>query len=109
MKSVRSRARNDRNLRPRCTPKLRCIRGSLNTEFLQSVNGNKAIRTSLGTEGTSRSPQSITRRSNYSNSDPDVGAYAVHHPIIRASALPIHTELPTVLIIRRSDNHAGSQ
>src|SRR5216684_1297312 len=104
MKLIRARPSRDRNLSSGCPAKFRCVGGSLDTELLESINGDQAVCPAENTKRPKRSSDSIARWDVCIH--PDVGADAVHRPVVGSSALPINTELPSIRLCACRKNDA---
>src|SRR6266478_1208880 len=95
VKLIRARTRQYRNLCSGRAAELRSKSRCLYTELLQCVNRDQTICSTDGIERTEAASKPTT--SNRSGTDSDIRADSIHHPIIRATALTVHTELARIV------------
>src|SRR5258708_1862720 len=107
VKLIRPRPRDDRNLSAGRTAKFGRVSGCLYTELLHRIDRDKAVGPALRAEAKQCSSCPIARYK--ARGCTDVGANAVHHPVVGTGALPIDAELPPIVRTACRKNYAGRE
>ncbi len=97
MQLVGARSGDNRNLTARRSTEFRRVRRGLDSELLHRIHGYQTVRSAHRTERSKCSSKTVAPGLNGGDTDSDVCADAVHHPIVRSGALAVHVELSVVV------------
>jgi hypothetical protein len=107
MELVRSRARDDRDLRARCAPVFRRIGRGLNTEFLHRLDGYQRVRATGCTETGQGTRRRLNQRQASAHSY--IRPNSIDSEIICIGPLAIDAELALFAETSLGHHHAGRQ
>src|SRR5260370_24964522 len=96
MKLIRTRTGQDGDLRSWRAAEFGRKGGRLNAELLQRIFRNKVIRATSHTDAADGACGSLTKQRP--GLDTDIRADSIYREVIRATSLPIHTELSRITL-----------